>query len=180
MESHAQGVLRIFTVGHSNRSSGDFLSLLREYGIRAVADVRRYPSSRKFPHFNQSVLCRVLETQGIRYQWFEVLGGRRHGAGDGGSPNLGIRSLGFRNYADHMTKGEFYEGVQELLSLGARQATAVMCAEKFYWKCHRWLLSDFLVSQGAEVAHILEPGTLRLHRLTAGAVIRSDRRVVYP
>lgn len=171
---------QLFTIGHSNRSFEDFLSLLKEFEIRVVADVRRYPSSRKFPHFNRDVLRELLDAQGIRYVWFEALGGRRHTGKNEKSPNIGLRTPGFRNYADYMMTDEFQVAVQELLSLGARLPTAIMCAEKFYWKCHRRLLSDFLTAQDVAVTHILEQGILRTHKLTPGAIITEDRTVIYP
>jgi len=189
MEGHVGAVVvkgspepkvRLLTVGHSNRSLEEFLSLLKAVGVRAVADVRRYPSSRKFPHFNQDALRQRLDAEGIRYAWFEDLGGRRHGGTDANSPNAGLESPGFRNYADHMLTDGFHAAAEHLLSLAAEAPTAILCAEKFYWKCHRRLLSDYLVAQGAEVEHILERGRLRAHALTQGAVVRKDANVVYP
>lgn len=145
-----------------------------------LADVRRYPSSRKFPHFNRDVLRELLEAEGIHYAWFEALGGRRHTGKNENSPNTGLQSPGFRNYADYMMTDEFNAAVQEVLSFAGRQSTVVMCAERFFWKCHRRLLSDFLVTQGAEVGHILEPGNLRPHKLTPGALITEGGQVIYP
>jgi len=172
--------LKVFTVGHSNRSFEDFLSLLKEFEIRVVADIRRYPSSRKFPYFNHEVLLNLLSKQNIRYIWLEALGGRRHAGKNDKSPNASLESPGFRNYADHMATDDFLSAVKELLSTAATSRTAVMCAEKLYWKCHRRLLSDYLTAQGVEVEHILEYGKLQPHRLTAGAIITADARVIYP
>jgi uncharacterized protein (DUF488 family) len=173
-------LFEIFTIGHSNRSLDGFLGLLAEYRIGAIADVRRFPTSRKFPYFNQEALARVLNAHGIDYVWFESLGGFRHSAKKTESPNMGLESLGFRNYADHMLTAEFRSAVQELLSLAGRVPTALMCAERFYWKCHRRILSDFLNAQGAAVTHLLEEGSRRPHALTPGAVVRDDGTVTYP
>lgn len=172
--------LRVFTIGHSTRSSEAFLALLKENGVGVVADVRRYPSSRKFPHFNQGALRDFLEAQGISYVWFEALGGRRHGGKSENSPNSGLKSPGFRHYADYMMTEPFREAVERLLSVAQGAPTCVMCAERLYWKCHRRLLSDYLNAQGVEVVHILESGRLEPHKLTPGATIAEEGRVVYP
>lgn len=170
---------RIFTIGHSNLSFEEFASLLKEFGICLIADIRRYPSSRKFPHFNRQVLCKLLAVENIEYQWLEALGGRRHAKKNDKSLNIGLKSPGFRNYADHMGTDEFRAVVQELLSTAATSRTAVMCAEKFYWKCHRRLLADYLVAQGVEVVHIIGPGKSSGHKLTPYAVTTKDG-VIYP
>ncbi|MHC4482059.1 MAG: DUF488 domain-containing protein [Planctomycetota bacterium] len=180
MKPGPEKALRLFTIGHSNRTFEDFLSLLSEFNISTVADIRRYPSSRKFPHFNSETLRQLLDAQDIHYIWLEALGGRRHTAKNNQSPNTGLRSPGFRNYADHMTTDEFRTAVWKLLSTAAVSPTAIMCAEKFYWKCHRRLLSDYLTAQGVEMEHIVESGKLQPHKLSAGAVITSDATVVYP
>jgi len=172
--------LQLFTIGHSNRSFEEFLSLLKAFEIRVVADIRRYPSSRKFPHFNHEVLLQLLNKQNIRYIWLEALGGRRYAGKNDKSPNTGIKSPGFRNYADYMTSDKFRAAVQELLSIAAGAQTAIMCAEKFYWKCHRRLLSDYLIAKAVEVKHILEPGRASEHKLTPYAVISDDGIVTYP
>jgi uncharacterized protein (DUF488 family) len=178
--SAASHTLHIFTVGHSNRSFEEFLALLKEHEIGALADIRRFPGSRKHPHFNRDVLRSSLEAQGIEYAWFENLGGFRHSGKNATSLNTGLETPGFRSYADYMLTGEFREAVQELLSLATRLPTAVMCAEKFYWKCHRRILCDFLVAQGVSIMHIIEPHSVKPHTLTPGAVVRNDGSVIYP
>lgn len=179
METDTQNTLQIYTVGHSNLSFEQFASLLKEFGICLIADIRRYPSSRKFPHFNRQVLCKLLAVENIEYQWFEALGGRRHTGKNDKSLNVGLKSPGFRNYADHMGTDEFRKAVQELLSIAATSPTAVMCAEKFYWKCHRRLLSDYLVAKSIEVVHIIGPGKSSGHKLTPYAVA-TETGVIYP
>ncbi len=172
--------VRIFTIGHSNRSFEDFLSLLAEFAVQVIADIRRYPGSRKFPHFNSEALGKLLEREGIRYVWLEALGGRRHTGKNNKSPNVGLKSPGLRNYADHTATEEFRAAVRELVSTAAAMRTAVMCAEKLYWKCHRRILSDYLIAQGVQVEHIMQCGKLQPHRLSQGAVITADAVVIYP
>ena len=172
--------MQLYTIGHSNHSAEEFLSLLEEFKIRAIADVRRFPSSRKFPHFNGEALREMLEERGIGYEWFEELGGHRHGKADERSPNTAFMSAGFRNYADYMMTAAFREAVTKLIDLGNRKRTAIMCAEKYFWKCHRRLLSDYLVAHHAAVMHVLDHDSVRNHSLTKGAVITEARVVIYP
>ena len=170
---------QIFTIGHSNRSLEDLVSLFKEFNIRALADIRRFPISRKFPHFNRDSFSKQLQAHGIHYVWFEVLGGFRSSVTKEESPNAGLESPGFRNYADHMMTAEFREAAEQLISLARSEVTTILCAEKFYWKCHRLLLSDFLTAQGVEVKHIIDHGQLRLHRLSSRAVIQDNGTLVY-
>jgi uncharacterized protein (DUF488 family) len=172
--------IRLYTIGHSNRAFDDLLGLLEECEILAIADIRRFPSSRKYPHFNQVPFRNLLEAQQIQYTWFEDLGGLRRKGMQDGSPNTGLKIPGFRNYADYMLTAEFHKAVDKLLSLSAELSTAVMCAERFYWKCHRRLLCDFLSVQGVEVIHILEQGKLYPHTLTPGAVATEQGLIHYP
>jgi uncharacterized protein (DUF488 family) len=179
MKADFDKTLRFFTVGHSNLPFEQFASLLKEHEIRLLADIRHYPSSRKFPHFNRQTLSELLAAQNIDYLWFESLGGRRHTGKDIKSVNVGLRSIAFRSYADYMATDEFHQAVQELLSAAAQSRTAVMCAEKLYWRCHRRLLSDYLVSRGIEVIHIIEPGRTSIHKLAPYAVV-TESGVIYP
>jgi uncharacterized protein (DUF488 family) len=157
----------------------DFLSLLKEFEVRALVDIRRFPSSRKFPHFNRGSLQEELASNQIGYSWIESLGGRRHTASGNVSPNEGLQNIGFRNYADHMLTEEFRLGIEELLGIARCQRTAVMCAEKLFWSCHRRLLSDYLHAQGIVVQHILESGKLQEHRLAPEARIEG-KNIIYP
>lgn len=172
-------MVTIYTVGHSTRAPQEFLSLLRHYGLEVLADIRTYPSSRRFPHFNRAALARSLASVGIEYLWLKALGGRRHGPPDPHSPNRGLRSPAFRNYADHMGSEEFRRAVARLRLLARERRLAVMCAERFYWRCHRRLLADYLTAQGDEVLHIESAERLLPHRLTPGARIEAGF-VTYP
>jgi len=153
---------------------------LQEHGIEVVVDVRRYPSSRKFPQYNQRALAEALRKNGIEYVWMEELGGRRHGRTSSESLNRGLRSPGFRNYADHMLTPGFRSALERLVAVAARKRVAVMCAEKLYFRCHRMLLSDSLVAMGVSVIHIIEPGRVRPHELTPSARVVDGERVIYP
>lgn len=180
MNSGCQSGIRIYTIGHSTRSLEDFISLLKKFDIRTLGDIRTLPGSRKFPHFDRENLEKVLPEHGIDYIWLPKLGGLRGRIKGIVSPNTGLTSLGFRNYADYMATGEFAEGVKELLGLAARSATVYMCAEAVWWRCHRCLLSDYLVAHGVEVLHILDARNLKPHKMTEGAVISSEGKVLYP
>jgi uncharacterized protein (DUF488 family) len=168
----------ILTIGHSTHPEERFLALLDRHGVRAVADVRRFPSSRRLPHFNAARLEASLDERGIAYALLgESLGGRREAAQD--SPNAGWRVGGFRGYADHMASREFVAGLEELARLGERQRTAFMCAEGPWWRCHRQLIADALTIRGWSVRHVMPDGRLEAHRLTPFAAVEGDR-ITYP
>ncbi|MGH7551050.1 MAG: DUF488 family protein [Gemmatimonadota bacterium] len=156
----------------------DFVSLLERHRIERMADVRRYPASRRHPHFDSAPLREELETRGIGYRWFEDLGGRRSGQGSE-SPNMGIENAGFRGYADYMQTPRFshaFDALVEALDVGR---TAIMCAEALWWRCHRRLLSDLLVHRGTTVNHILSDGRSARHELWDLARPTSEG-LVYP
>ncbi len=167
----------IWTIGHSTRSLDDFLTLLAEYRIDAVADVRRFPGSRRYPHFARDALAETLPAHDIAYQWMPKLGGRRRARPD--STNLGWRNASFRGYADYLDSPEFAEGMQELLGLAARKRTALMCAEVLWWRCHRSLIADVLTLRGIEVVHILDSTHGKVHPYTSPARIIRDK-LTYP
>jgi uncharacterized protein (DUF488 family) len=168
----------VLTIGHSNHPLERFLALLARHGVEALVDIRRFPGSRKHPHFHRDNLAAVLPKSGVEYHWLEALGGRRHKQQDE-SPNLGLENRGFRNYADYLLTAEFREGVEKLLEIARRKRTALLCAEGLFWQCHRRLVSDDLVANGVTVQHIMPGGELRPHKLTSGAVIENGR-VTYP
>jgi uncharacterized protein (DUF488 family) len=179
MHTAGKNRLRIFTIGHSNRTREDFLALLKEFGIETLVDIRRYPGSRKWPHFNRESLERTLKANGINYLWFETLGGRRRAEKNAKSKNSGLKSPAFRNYADYMATEEFRGAIANLLATAMASVTAIMCAEALYWRCHRKLVSDYLMLHGVELKHILAPDKLLEHTLTAGAVITETDEVIY-
>jgi len=168
----------VFTIGHSNRSWEDFLSILKAHGIRTLIDIRRFPSSAKWPQFNRETMRKALAVERIEYLWLEALGGRRHSQSKS-SPNLGLRNAGFRNYADHMHTAPFAEAIGEVLRRAAQTPAAIMCAEALYFRCHRMLVSDWLVAHGHEVLHLQSTGAAHPHRLTNAARI-TNGRLTYP
>jgi len=172
--------MHFFTVGHSNRSLSEFISLLKRCNIEILIDVRRWPTSKKYPQFNYDVLKERLKREGIRYLWLgkELGGYRRNGLGEK-SPNKAWSSLGFRNYADHTLSEEFRSGIDRILKYAARWNVAYMCAEKFYWRCHRRIISDYLVAMGHRVTHIIDLEETRKHKLTRFARI-VDGKLIYP
>jgi uncharacterized protein (DUF488 family) len=170
--------LAVLIIGHSNHPLELFLALLAQHRVEALADIRRFPGSRKHPHFNRDSLAAALEESGVEYHWLEALGGRRPKQRDE-SPNLGLENQGFRNYADYMLTDEFREGVGKLLGVARRKRTAIMCAEGLFWQCHRRLVGDYLAANGVAVQHIMPGGELRPHTLTPGAVVEGGR-VTYP
>jgi uncharacterized protein (DUF488 family) len=168
----------IYTIGHSNHSIDDFIALLRQHEIEALVDVRRFPSSRRLPHFNRPSLAETLGKHGVEYHWLESLGGhRKKGLAD--SPNCGWKDESFRNYADHMLGDEFRAGADRLLKIGENRRVVIMCAEKSFHDCHRKLASDYLIASGVSVQHILVDDKLERHKLSGGAKVQ-DGKVTYP
>jgi len=165
---------QIWTIGHSTRSLDELVALLRENGIERLADIRRYPGSKRYPHFSKESLERELPERGIEYIHMAELGGRRKPLPD--SPNRGLRNEQFRAYADYMATGEFREAVARLLDSPKR--TAFMCAEAVPWRCHRNLLADELLRRGLEVIHIVGPGQTQRHAMHKIARVEADR-IVY-
>lgn len=170
--------MHLFTIGHSTHPLDVFLNLLARHEIGALADVRRFPGSRRYPHFNRENLASALPGAGVAYLPFEGLGGRRKPSG-GSTRNLGLRNASFRSYADFMETPEFRREADRLLELAAGTPTAFMCSEGLYWRCHRRLVSDYLLARGDVVQHIMPDGTLRPHTLTEGATIDGDA-LCYP
>lgn len=161
--------LTIWTIGHSTRTAAEFLDLLAANKVEALADVRRYAGSRKYPQFNPDLLRAALADVGIEYVAFPELGGRRHPRPD--SRNTVWRNEAFRGYADYMETPEFHAGIERLLELARRKRSAIMCAESVWWRCHRSLIADWLKSNGIEVRHILAANKTEIHPYTSAARI---------
>jgi len=172
--------MHLFTVGHSNRPLSGLISLLEEHGIQVLVDVRRWPISMHNPQFNRENLNEALDGRGIGYVWLgKELGGYRTKGLEEESPNKAWRSKGFRNYADHTLTEEFRTGIQKLLRCAEEEKVAYMCAERFYWRCHRRIISDCLKIQGHQITHIVDKGKTREHHLTNFAQARNGR-LTYP
>jgi uncharacterized protein (DUF488 family) len=162
--------MRIWTIGHSTRKIDIFLSLLKENGIKLVADVRTYPGSKRYPQFGREALAKSLGDAGIGYEHFPDLGGRRRAKAD--SKNTAWRNEMFRGYADYMETEDFRKGIERLVDLaGEAGPTAIMCAEAVWWRCHRSLISDYLKAHGVEVLHILDHNKIEPHPYTSAAQI---------
>jgi uncharacterized protein (DUF488 family) len=175
-------MVQLWSIGHSNLALDAFIGLLREHRIEALADVRRFPASRAFPHFNTEPLRAALAKHHIHYHWFEDLGGRRKasetGVAQSDSRNGGLINASFRHYADYMMSEEFRWALERLLDLAAHRRTAMMCSEAVYWRCHRRLIADHLLTRSITTLHIMGHKE-RPHTLTPGGVIVGDH-VEYP
>ncbi len=170
-------VTTVFTVGHGTRSIDELIEVLQAAGIDVLVDVRRFPGSRRHPHFAREALEQSLPAAGIRYEWAgEVFGGRRNAAP--GSPNVAWKVDGFRGYADHMATEEFQGALSQLKARAGTERQAVMCAETLWWRCHRRLIADALVAHGIEVIH-LGMGRDEAHRLHENARVEADGTVIY-
>ncbi len=166
----------VHTIGHSTREIGTFLGLLKVHRTELLIDVRRWPTSRRFPHFGSEALAASLVEQGIDYVWREDLGGYRKPSPD--SPNTAWRAGAFQAYAGFMLTPAFDRIMEELQGLAAAKRMAVMCAEAVPWRCHRQLLADAFTVRGWTVRHILDD-RCEEHRLPPFA--RPDgARIVYP
>ena len=170
----------VFTVGHSSRPLDELLLMLTEAGVEVLADIRRFPGSRRHPHFGQEVLAAALAEVGIDYQWFRELGGRRGSTVPrASSANRGFEVEAFRHYADALATPELEAGLVRLESLARERRTVLLCAEKLFWQCHRRIVSDVLVARGWQVEHLIDPGVNRAHALTSFAHVENGR-VTYP
>jgi uncharacterized protein (DUF488 family) len=167
----------LYTIGHSTRPLEDLIGALRAHQIQTLVDLRAFPMSRRLPQFNRDSLEHTLPAAGIRYAWMKTLGGYRKKILEE-SPNIALRNQSFRNYADYMLTPEFEEATSELLALAESSRTAYMCAERPYFRCHRMLVSDWLVAHGHQVLHIDATGPVKPHALTAEARI-IDGRLIY-
>ncbi len=150
---------------------------LQAHGIQALVDIRAFPMSRRLPQFNRESLETSLPAAGIRYLWMKSLGGYRKKSREE-SPHIALRNASFRSYADYMLTAEFEGAMAELIALAEQSCTAYMCAERVYFRCHRMLVSDWLVAHGHEVMHIDGTGPLKPHRLTAEARMM-DGELIY-
>jgi uncharacterized protein (DUF488 family) len=168
----------LLTFGHGTATAGRMTELLRGAGVAALVDVRTAPGSRRHPHVARAELERWLPEAGISYRWDKRLGGFRKASPD--SPDTAWHEDMFRGYAAHMRTGEFQAAADEVLDQARTSATAVMCAESLWWRCHRRLLADFVTAaRGVPVRHLLHDGRTEDHRLSPGLRRRDDGLLVY-
>ncbi|MCW3103041.1 MAG: hypothetical protein JWO09_1481 [Bacteroidetes bacterium] len=164
---------KIYTIGHSTRSFEELVLMLQSFGIKVLVDIRNYPGSRMFSHFNKEYLEEALPQNGIKYVHLKELGGRRKPLPD--SRNTAWRVAAFRGYADYMETSPFKEAIKQLEKLGKKAPVAYMCSEALWWSCHRALVSDYLKFRGWNVIHIMDKGKGTPHTYTSPARIINDR-----
>lgn len=171
-----------FTIGHSNRSLDEFIGLLAESRIERVVDVRAFPRSRTNPQFNIDTLPAALAAHGVDYEHLTTLGGRRGRSTEQVAPEVNGHwsHKSFHNYADYALSPEFRQGLEHLLAEGARQRCAVMCSEAVWWRCHRRIISDYLLARGETVLHIMAPGRIDPAKPNDGAEAHADGTITYP
>lgn len=167
----------LFTIGHSTRTLQELINALHAHSIQTLVDIRTFPMSRRLPHFNRESLEKTLPEAGIHYIWMKELGGRRKKSLPE-SPNVALRNDSFRNYADYMLTSEFEHAAAELVRISEPSRTAYMCAERVYFRCHRMLVSDWLVTHGHEVLHIDDEKPAKPHKLMSEARL-IDGQLIY-
>lgn len=180
--------MTLYTIGHSALSEAAFLSMLEDGEIEAIADVRAFPGSRKHPQFSKDVFPKWLEENGIAYRQFPLLGGRRKESACVGTVlNSGWQNESFHRYADYTLTADFRAGIQELLAYAKDRRTAYLCSERHPARCHRLLISNWLVAHDVKVVHLIRGGKgqteLVPHELGkwgAMPILEDDGEVVYP
>lgn len=169
------------TIGHSNRSLDEFLDMLREARVDLLIDVRTFPRSRSNPVFNIDRLPVDLAQVQIGYRHCPALGGRRSKqSGVDEQLNAMWRVQSFHNYADYALSDQFGAAFDELVSLGQNQRLALMCAEAVWWRCHRRIITDYLLLNGHAVDHLMVPGHIDHATPTPGAQRADHGKVLYP
>jgi uncharacterized protein (DUF488 family) len=167
----------LFSVGHSTHPIETLAGLLKAQNIACLIDVRSYPSSRRWPQFNQTQLQQSLESAGVTYQWAKTLGGRRSSK-RADSPHTAWEHPAFRAYADYAETPGFLAGLSDLMQQALEVRTAIMCSEGLWWRCHRRIISDYVTIRGLDVVHIMPNGNLVTHALPDFATI-DDGRIIY-
>jgi uncharacterized protein (DUF488 family) len=170
-----------FTIGHSTRPFAALIDLLQAAEVELVADVRTVPRSRTNPQYNQDTLPKSLKGFHIGYRHFPSLGGLRPKAKNV-SPEINAfwRNSRFHNFADYALSEQFHAGLEELRSIGANQRCAILCAETLWWRCHRRIITDYLLNAGETVFHILGPRQTEQAIMTPAARPATSATLVYP
>jgi uncharacterized protein (DUF488 family) len=168
----------LYTVGHSNHTLEAFIDILNSAQVARVVDIRKFPRSRTNPQFNVDALPAALSAAGIAYAHMAALGGRR-GKQPAQSHNQGWQVAAFRNYADYAEGPEFGAALDELLGLARRETCAIMCAEAVWWRCHRRIVTDYVLARGVRVVHLLSASKHEPATLTPFAAVQPDKRVRY-
>ena len=171
----------VFTIGHSTRPIGEFLTLLQQVAVNLLVDVRSIPRSRANPQFNAEALPETLAGAGISYRHLPALGGLRHRT-KGAAPSLNTfwQVAAFRNYADYAVTDAFRTGLNELVALSRNNCCAIMCAEAVWWRCHRRIITDYLLAAGERVFHILGPAKIEAATINEAARPQGGGLLIYP
>jgi len=170
-----------YTIGHSTRPIAEFVDLLRSQNIRMVVDVRSIPRSRTNPQYNADEFAKTLSDFQIGYEHIAALGGLRGKRSNiPASVNAFWENKSFHNYADYAMSDEFRSGLAKLRKLGQGTTSAIMCAEAVWWRCHRRIITDYLITAGETVFHILGTKLVAPASLTGGAVLLPDGTLSYP
>jgi uncharacterized protein (DUF488 family) len=159
----------IWTIGHSTHPQEEFVAILHSFNIKMLVDIRNYPGSRRYPHFNKEALEVSLPANGIQYLHLKELGGRRKPVEN--SMNTTWRNEAFRGYADYMQTVGFKQAIEKLETVAQTNFTAYMCSEAVWWNCHRSLVSDYLKWKGWTVMHIMNLNKATEHPYTKPAKI---------
>jgi uncharacterized protein (DUF488 family) len=170
----------IYTIGHSTRSLDELFDLLYENDVECLFDIRAYPGSRTNPQFNKDNLEKELPDKGIEYDHMRALGGRRKEAEDiDPSPNTFWNNKSFQNYADYALSKEFHTALKDLEKKAKERTCAIMCSEAVWWRCHRRIVSDYLLADDFKVLHIMNKGKATPAKLTDGARLTKDGLIIY-
>lgn len=177
----SKAIRTIYTIGHSTRPIGEFVALLQQVAVGLLVDVRSIPRSRTNPQFNADTLPQTLLQFGISYRHLAALGGLRHRKkGATPSRNMFWQVAAFRNYADYAATDAFKTGLDELRTLARDNCCAIMCAEAVWWRCHRRIITDYLLAQGVPVMHIMGLDKIDPAKLTPGVQSLPDGTLIYP
>jgi uncharacterized protein (DUF488 family) len=171
------GGVRLLTVGHGNLGWEELLRLLQGAEVTTVADVRRFPGSRRHPHFTAGAMEEWLRSGGVAYRWEPRLGGRRRLDPEAADADPWWEVDAFRAYAAHTRMPGFTEALTEVLDASAAGdgETALMCSESLWWRCHRRLISDVaMLVHHVPVLHLAHSGQLSRHSPAAGARVTSE------
>ncbi|MBO1027556.1 DUF488 domain-containing protein [Ochrobactrum sp. SD129] len=169
-----------FTIGHSDRSTEQFFSLLTKSSVRMIADVRKIPASRKNPQFNEDNLASTASELGMGYEHISDLGGLRPSQNIPAGTNDFWENKSFHNYADYALSDRFRTGLNHLIECGRNGSVAIMCAEAVWWRCHRRIIADYLIARGEVVFHIISDRNPEIAHLTDHASIQANGTIFYP
>lgn len=142
-------------------------------------DVRTVPRSRTNPQYNFDVLGHELQPWQVRYERIAELGGLRGRSDVAPEVNAFWQNQSFHNYADYALSDAFGSALDQLIETASQRRTAIMCAESVWWRCHRRIIADYLLSRGRQVFHLMGEGRADPARITPAATER-DGRLVYP